>query len=304
MRVLVTGSTGLIGSTLVQRLQGRGDEIARMVRRPPRPGTGEIYWNPATGGLTPAALEGSDAVVHLAAESLDGRWTAERKKRIYESRVAGTGMLSRAITALKRPPHTLVCASAIGFYGNRGDEVLTEESRSGEGFLAEVCRNWEDASAPAERSGIRVVRLRMGIVLSRLGGALPRMLAPFRMGLGGKFGSGLQYWSWISLEDVVEVFVRALDDGSLQGAVNAVAPEPVRNREFTRELGAALSRPTLFSVPAFAARLLLGEMGNELLLSSARVLPARLEASGFPFRHPRLREALRHVLDTVRREQR
>jgi uncharacterized protein len=293
MRVVLTGSTGLIGSALARRLEVAGHTVARLVRRIPRPGTAEIYWNPGTGRLTPASLEGFDAVVHLAAESLDGLWTAKRKQSIYESRVAGTRLLAGALAAVRHRPSALVCASAIGFYGNRGSERLTEQSPPGSGFLAHVCLDWEAASTAARESGIRVAAVRLGIVLSREGGALPKMLAPFRMGVGGKFGNGGQYWSWITLEDAVEAFVRALEDDSISGPVNAVAPEPVTNLEFTRILGAALSRPTFFSVPAFAARLVLGEMGQELLLSGARVVPSRLQASGFTFRHPTLPEALK-----------
>ncbi len=296
MKILVTGSTGLIGSALVERLKGAGERVFRLVRRPPRPGADELFWNPASAGLAPAALEHFDAVVHLAGESLSGRWTSERKRRIYDSRVGGTRILSDTLASLREPPRALICASAVGYYGNRGDEVLTEESPPGSGFLASVCRDWEGASAAAERRGIRVTRLRLGIVLSGLGGALPKMLPPFRMGLGGRFGSGRQYWSWISLGDLVEVVVRVLTDDALSGAVNAVSPNPATNLEFTRELGAALSRPTVFAVPGFVARLALGEMGDEMLLSSARVIPARLEAAGFRFRHPVLCEALRHIL--------
>ncbi len=296
MNVLVTGSTGLIGSALVERLAGAGERAVRLVRRAPRPGADELFWDPARAGVAAAALENFDAVVHLAGASLTGRWTSQRKREIYESRVTSTRVLSEALSSLRSPPRALICASAVGYYGDRSDEVLTEESSLGSGFLAEVCRDWESASAAAERKGIRVTRLRTGIVLSARGGALPKMLPPFRMGVGGRFGSGRQYWSWISLEDLVEIFMRVLSDDALSGAINAVSPNPVTNLEFTRELGRALSRPTFLAVPAFAAKLALGEMANEMLLASARVVPARLQAAGFRFQSPALPAALRRIL--------
>jgi hypothetical protein len=241
-------------------------------------------------------LQGVDAAVHLAGESIAQRWTPERKAKILKSRARGTRLLSESFARLTQPPCVFLCASAIGYYGDRGEEVLTEDSPSGVGFLAEVCRGWEAACAAAVQKGIRVVNLRMGIVLSAAGGVLPRMLLPFRMGLGGRIGSGRQYMSWIALDELVGVIIHALTCDILAGPVNAVAPHPVTNLEFTRTLGRVLRRPTVLSVPAFAARLALGEMADSLLLASARVEPARLAASGYAFRYPELEGALRHLL--------
>jgi uncharacterized protein (TIGR01777 family) len=238
--------------------------------------------------------------VHLAGENIaKGRWNARKKARIRDSRVNGTRLLSEALTRLSKPPAVMVCASAIGYYGDRGDEVLREESASGSGFLAEVCRQWEAAAEPARKRGIRVVHLRIGVVLSPEGGALAQMLFPFRMGLGGKLGSGRQYFSWIAIDDLVTVIAHALTNDTLQGPVNAVAPHPVTNLEFTRTLGRVLARPTLFPMPALAARLAFGEMADELLLSSARVEPTRLLATAYQFRHPQLEGALRHLLGSA-----
>jgi uncharacterized protein (TIGR01777 family) len=241
-------------------------------------------------------LQGVDAVVHLAGESIAQRWTPESKARILQSRTSGTRLLSESFARLTPPPRVFICASAIGYYGNRGDEVLTEQSPPGSGFLAEVCREWEAACEPAVRGGIRVVNLRTGMVLSAAGGVLPRMLFPFRVGLGGKIGSGRQYMSWIALDDLVGVIIHALTCDRLAGPVNAVAPNPVTNLEFTRTSGRVLRRPTFLAVPAWAARLAFGEMADALLLASARVTPARLAASGFVFRYAELESALRHVL--------
>ena len=239
-----------------------------------------------------------DAVIHLAGENIAGsRWTNRQKRRIRDSRVEGTRGLSEAVARLSRPPRVLVSASAIGYYGNRGAEPLTEDSLPGEGFLPETCRAWERATAPAREVGVRVVLLRIGIVLSPAGGVLQRLLPPFRLGLGGRLGTGRQFMSWIGLGDLVQVIRRALSDTTLEGPVNAVAPRPVRNEEFTRALGRVLHRPTLLPVPAFAIRLLLGEMGRELLLGGARVLPARLEATGFSFAGADIDSALRLELD-------
>jgi len=297
MKVLVAGSRGLIGSALVRFLVEGGHLVTRLVRGPARPGGTEIPWGPTEGKLDPGMLEGHDAVVHLAGENLTaGRWTPERKARIFNSRVRGTRLLAETLAGLAPPPKVMVCASAIGYYGDRGEEVLTEESSLGRGFLAELCREWEAASAPAAENGIRVVRLRFGVVLSAAGGALRKMLRPFRFGLGGRFGSGQQYMSWIALDDVLAVILRALTDDSLAGPVNAVAPDAVTNREFTRTLGRVLMRPTIFPVPAFALRTIFGEMADETLLASNRVQPAKLLTHGFAFRYPELEGALRHVL--------
>lgn len=297
MKILVTGSSGFVGSALVPFLTQSGHDVRRLVRSKPGPGTADVQWDPKAGTLEAAGLEGLDGVVHLAGESIaTGRWTAEKKARIRDSRVLGTRLLAESISRLARPPKVLVCSSAIGYYGDRGQESLREESALGSGFLADVCRDWEAAAAPAVQKGIRVVHLRIGVVLGPSGGALAKMLPPFKMGLGGVIGSGRQYMSWISLDDLMGVMHHALTTPSLSGAVNAVSPNPVTNAEFTNTLGKVLSRPTIFPMPAFAARLAFGEMADELLLASARVEPARLTASGYTFRYPLLEGALRHLL--------
>jgi len=298
MRVAITGSTGLVGSEVVASLSTAGHEVVRLVRRPPAPGERAVRWDPEKGEVDAAGLEGLDAVVHLAGENIaSGRWNAARKTVIRESRVNGTRLLCEALAGLARPPKTLVCASAIGIYGDRGEETLTEGMPPGTGFLAEVCREWEAASAPAARGGIRVVALRIGMVLSPKGGALARMLPLFRAGLGGVIGGGRQFVSWVALDDLPGIVLHALQRGDLGGPVNAVAPRPVTNREFTEALGKALSRPTPLPVPAFALRLAVGrEMADALLLASARVVPRRLEETGYPFRFPELPSALRHLL--------
>jgi hypothetical protein len=296
MKILVSGSTGLIGTRLVSLLQERRRRVVRLVRSRSPAFRRQILWDPAAGRIAGGRIEGFDAVVHLSGESVAARWTRERKRAIRESRVGSTRLLAGALAGLEKPPAVMVCASAIGFYGDRGDEILTEESGPGSGFLPEVCTAWEAATEPAVRAGIRVVNLRIGVVLTPEGGALSRMLTPFRLGLGGVAGSGRQYMSWITLEDVARAIDHAIVNESLSGPVNGTAPEPVTNRVFTRTLGRILSRPTLLPMPAFLVRLAFGEMGDALLLSSARVEPARLLASHFRFRHPNLESALRRLL--------
>jgi len=298
MRVAVSGSTGLVGSEVVTVLSAGGHEVVRLVRRTPAPGEKAVRWDPEKGEVSAAGLEGFDAVLHLAGENIaSGRWTAARKAAIRDSRVRGTRFLCDALAGLARPPKTFVCASAVGYYGDRGEELLTEESSPGAGFLAEVCREWEAALAPAARKGIRVVALRIGMVLSAKGGALARMLPLFRAGLGGAIGGGRQYISWVALDELPGIVLHALQCGDLSGPVNAVAPRPVTNREFTEALGRVLSRPTLLPVPAFALRLAVGgEMANALLLASARVVPKRLLDTGFAFRSPELETTLRRLL--------
>jgi len=296
MKILITGSHGLVGSALADSLRREGQEVLTLVRATPK-NVSEIEWHPNHGSVTPAALEGIDTVVHLAGESIaEGRWSDEKKRRIRDSRVKGTTLLSEALARLGRPPKTFICASAIGYYGNRGDELLTESSSAGNDFLADVCVEWERATQPAREKGIRVVNTRFGIILSKRGGALAKMLTPFRMGVGGRVGSGKQWMSWIALDDVIVGIRFALERDTLAGPINFVAPNPVRNAEFTKALGKALSRPTIFPIPEFGVRLAFGEMADALLLSSARVKPEKLEASGFQFRYNSLASALKDLL--------
>ena len=299
-KIAVTGATGLIGSALATFLRGRGHEVTGLRRAAAGGGADPSAptWDPGSPSLSGDALDGVEAVVHLAGENIaGGRWTAARKARIRDSRVVGTRHLSEALAGLARPPRTLVAASAIGFYGDRGDETVDESSDPGEGFLPEVSREWEEAATPARDGGIRVVHLRIGIVLTPAGGALGQMLLPFRMGVGGVIGSGRQYMSWVALDDVLSGILHALENDRLTGPVNMVAPHPVTNAEFTKTLGRVLRRPTILPMPAFGARLAFGEMADALLLASTRVAPAQLEASGFAFGYPDLEQALRHVLE-------
>lgn len=298
MNILISGSTGMIGTALIEALKKKNHRVTRLVRSPQQSSEPTVQWNPASGTLNAKDVEGFDAVVHLAGESIAAsRWTEAQKARIRDSRVQGTTLLSATLAKVAKPPKVLVCASAIGFYGNRGDEILREDSQIGTGFLAEVCGQWENAADPARQKGIRVVHLRLGVVMSPKGGALAKMLLPFKMGAGGIVGHGKQYWSWVSLDDVIGAFLHALLNENLSGAVNAVAPRAVTNAEFTKTLGKVLSRPTIFPLPGFAARLVLGEMADDLLLSSARIEPARLLATGYKFHHPELEGALRGLLD-------
>jgi uncharacterized protein (TIGR01777 family) len=295
MKILVSGSHGLVGKALTTSLANSGHEIVSLVRQSAN--DSEIEWHPNQGKINRQQLEGFDVVVHLAGESIaSGRWTEEKKKKIRESRVKGTELLSSALARLSQPPSTLINASAIGFYGNRGDELLTEKSAPGEGFLPEVCMEWEKATGQAEAKGIKTIHTRFGIILDEKGGALERMLTPFRMGVGGKVGNGKQWMSWIALDDVISALRFLIDQPGSEGPVNFTAPNPVTNADFTEALGNVLSRPTLFSVPAFAARLAFGEMADELLLSSAKVEPERLKESGYQFKHPELSSALKAIL--------
>ncbi len=298
MKILMSGASGLIGAALNAFLTTGGHTVTSLVRRPPRPGAREIVWDPRHGTPDLASLEGFDAVIHLAGENLVGRWTPEKRARIRDSRVVGTTTLCEALARLSAPPKVLVSASAVGYYGHRGDEVLTEESPAGRGFLAEVCQAWEDATA-AVHSRMRVVQTRTGIVLSPTGGALGQMLTPFRLGLGGVIGSGEQYMSWVTLDDVLGAIHHALITENVRGPMNVTAPGPVTNREFTTTLGRVLKRPTVMPLPASMLRLALGDMADELLLSSTRVQPRQLEHTHYPFRQPELDGALRHVLGKV-----
>jgi uncharacterized protein (TIGR01777 family) len=297
LHVVVSGSTGLVGSALTPFLTTGGHRVTRLVRAQTRPGYDEIRWDPIAGSVETAGLEGIDAVVHLAGENIAARrWTAATKARIEESRARGTRLLCEALARLRQPPKVLVCASAIGYYGHRGATTVDEDSAAGTGFLADVCRAWEAATAPASEAGIRVVHLRCGVVLTAAGGALAKLLLPFQLGAGGRLGSGRQYMSWIGIDDVLGAILHTVRTDTLRGAVNAVAPRAVTNLDFTKALGRVLSRPTLFPVPAAAARLVFGEMADEMLLASTRVAPTRLTATHYAFRHPELEDALRHTL--------
>jgi len=297
MNVLVSGSRGLIGSELLPRLKNKGHQVRRLVRGTKNVGPSDYIWEPTKNEIQ-GELKNIDGVIHLAGESIaSGRWDDKKKREIRESRLKGTTFLCETIAQLTPLPKVLLCASAIGFYGDRGDETLDENSKNGAGFLAELCRDWEESTKPASDAGIRVVNLRIGVALSPKGGALGKMLLPFQMGAGGNVGSGQQYMSWISIDDVAQAMVFCLETDSLSGPVNLTSPEPVRNETFTKALGAVLGRPTFFPMPDFAARLALGEMADELLLSSAKVLPKKLQTAGFTFSYPEIQGALKHVLN-------
>ena len=298
MRILVSGSSGLVGSALIPSLTAAGHDVVRLVRSKSANRSKELAsWDPAKGQIDVSGLSDIDAVVHLAGESIaSGRWNTERKARIRDSRIQGTRLLAETLAKLPAPPKVFVCASAIGFYGDRGDEVLSESSSPGTGFLADVCREWETACDPLQRSGTRVVNLRFGVVLSRQGGALKQMLLPFQMGAGGILGNGKQYMSVVSLKDAVGVIEFVLGNSGVAGPVNVVCPQPVTNYDYTKALGKVLHRPTIFPVPGFAARLAFGEMADALLLSSSRVVPDRLLAAGYQFRDPTVEAALRSAL--------
>jgi uncharacterized protein (TIGR01777 family) len=298
MRVLISGATGLVGAALTRRLEEEGHSVVALVRREPQQDKEEIGWDPRAGVIDANDLEGLEAVVHLSGENIAGRrWSAAQKEEIRASRVDSTRLLCETLAQLKRPPAVLLCASAIGYYGDRQDEILREDSGAGVGFLAQTSMAWEEATQAATKRGIRVVNLRFGILLSKYGGALAKMLLPFKMGVGGKIGSGRQYMSWISLDDTVEAMRHTLAVDQMEGPVNIVTQNPVTNAEFTKILGRVLRRPTLFPLPIFAARLALGEMADALLLASTRVEPARLLEAGFEFRHADLETALRYLLD-------
>jgi len=290
--IVISGAGGLIGSALIESLGDR--PVLRLSRKS---GAGSVHWDPTEASFDAAPLDGCDAVVHLAGEPIAAsRWRPAVKDRIRTSRVEGTRMLVRGLRGLTRPPRALICASAIGYYGDRGEELLTESSPAGSDFLAEACREWEESAGFAREAGIRVVSLRIGIVLSAQGGALAKMLTPFRLGAGGRLGHGRQWMSWIHIEDLVRAIGHTMKDESLSGPVNAVSPEPVRNAEFTRALARVLRRPALFPAPALALRLALGEMADALLLSSQRVVPSLLTGRGFSWKHRDLGKALGHLL--------
>lgn len=292
MKVLITGSTGLLGKELQKSFTEKGYDLLLASRKEPTDDK-QIQWSIEEGFADPEKLEGIDVVVHLAGENVSGlRWTDEKKKAIRDSRVLGTRNVVDAISRLKNKPKVFVASSAVGFYGERGEEEMTESSAAGDNFLAGVCKEWEAESRRAEDAGIRTVLLRTGIVLSKDGGALATMLTPFKLGVGGVVGSGKQWMSWISLEDEIAVINYVIENENIRGAVNAVSPNPVTNEEFTKTLGSVLYRPTILPLPEFAVSMIFGEMGDALLLASTKVLPKRLEDAGFEFKHPNLKEAV------------
>ncbi|HTR21397.1 MAG TPA: TIGR01777 family oxidoreductase [Gemmatimonadales bacterium] len=297
MRVVISGASGLLGSALIPALQSGGHHVTRLARGLHSSAADAVSWDPGRGRLDPGAVVGADAVINLSGEIILGRWTPHKRRRIRESRVNTTQLLAETLARLETKPQVLICASAMGIYGDRGEETLTEQSEPGTGFLADLGRDWEAAAAPAERVGIRVVSLRTGLVLASRGGVLAPMLLPFRLGLGGPIGNGRAWWSWVTVDDVVQIILFALTSDNLHGPVNVVAPQPVRNAEFARTLGRVLGRPALIPVPPFALRLAFGrEPAQEMMLGSLKVVPARLQAAGYEFRFPELEPALRHVL--------
>jgi uncharacterized protein len=293
-RILVSGVSGPIGAALLPALQSNGCSVVRLVRGAAA-GDEQISWDPAIP-LAPQTVSGFDAVIHFAGEGIFGRWTVSKKSKIRDSRVVGTFNLASALAKAADKPRVFVCGSAIGYYGNRGDEVLSEESSPGTGFLAEVCQDWEEATTPAVQADIRTAHIRTGVVLSPKGGALGAMLLPFKLGLGGRTGDGQQWTSWIDVRDMVGAIHHILKNDLIQGAVNMVAPKPVRNAEFAKTLAGVVSRPAIFPLPAFAVKLAFGEMGEELLLGSQRVEASKLIASGYPFRYRELRASLESIL--------
>jgi hypothetical protein len=295
MKVAVTGSSGMIGSALAESLAKDGHEVARLVRSGADPAQGRFAWDPEGGLLDRRAVEDATAVVHLAGESVAGRWTASKKRAILESRVAGTRLMAERIAAQERRPQVLVCASAIGFYGKHRADPVDEQDSGGDDFLADVVKQWEAACEPARVAGVRVVNTRFGIVLSRYGGALKAMLPAFRLGVAGRLGSGQQGFSWVAIDDVIAALTYAIDTPRLSGPVNVTAPNPVTNAEFTKTLARVLHRPAVLPAPAFAVRLALGEFSQEVL-EGVRVMPKRLRKEGYEFRYPVLEPALRHVL--------
>jgi len=296
MKILLTGASGLVGRHLIPVLKKDNHQIVRLVRSKDQANEDTVYWNPFSGEIEVDRLRHIDAVIHLAGEPIMGRWTDKKKERIRQSRADATHFLCKQLAQLTPPPRTLIAASAIGYYGNRPDAWIDEDAPPGAGFLPEVCSAWEEATESARKAGIRVVNLRIGVVLSPDGGALAQMLTPFRLGLGGKIGDGKQYMSWLTLEELIGMIQFALRTESLSGPVNAVAPNPVTNLEMTRILGRLVHRPTIFSVPSLAVRILFGEMGIDLLLAGARVKPVRLSEAGYEFKHPDLEHALGQVL--------
>ncbi|HPN35179.1 MAG TPA: TIGR01777 family oxidoreductase [bacterium] len=301
MKIVLSGASGLVGNGLTRHLAQQGHEIHALVRRTPLNSEKEIYWNPDENQINGSALEGMDGVIHLAGENLSGLWTTAKKARILSSRKNGTLLLSRCLGDLKRPPQVFISASAVGYYGDRGDALLDESAGPGKGFLADVCVEWENAALPAAKAGIRLIHSRFGIILDSGGGALARLLPLLRCGLGGKLGHGRQYWSWITANDVHRAIAHLLLHPDLAGPVNVTAPQPVSNAVFTRILAQGLHRPAVFAAPAFLLRLILGDMAQEMLLSSARAIPAKLLASGFRFDQADLASAVPVVLSKTKK---
>lgn len=296
MNILVTGSNGFIGTPLTDKLKEKGHEVYSLSRS--RKDDPKIFhWNPDDGTIELDESIHFDAVIHLAGEGIaNKRWSESQKKKIRDSRVNGTTLLAEKVASLEHKPSVFICASAIGYFGDRGDEELTESSPPGDSYLADVCQEWENSTRVAEEAGIRVAHTRFGIVLGSGGGALQKMLTPFKMGVGGNMGSGNQYWSWIALDDVVHILIYALENDQISGPVNCVSPQPLTNREFTKVLGKVLHRPTMFPMPGFAAKLALGEMADELLLCSAKVIPQKLNQSDYTFQYSDLEEALKSMI--------
>jgi uncharacterized protein (TIGR01777 family) len=292
MKVLMSGSSGLIGSALVPALRRDGCSVTRLVRHTPH-GDGEIQWNPNEKAINPRLLEGFDAVIHLSGEPIIGLWTAEKKQRLRRSRIQSSELLSRALSQMSQPPRFFGCASAIGFYGHRGDEILSEGSAAGTGLLADLCRDWEAATQSAVEAEIRVAKFRIGVVLSHKSGALKPMLPPFRLGVGAQIGDGRQWLSWISLQDIVGAILHTIKQPQIRGAINLVGPQPVTQAEFVRTLGEVVQRPVRFALPSPLLKAALGEAADEMLLASQRVLPQILTGSGYQFRHPALEPLLR-----------
>ena len=291
----MSGASGLLGAALSQTLEAKGYQVTRLVRHPTTGRPTEILWQPGKP-LDPERVSGFDAVIHLAGESVVGRWTVAKKQRIRDSRVLGTRTLAEAVSRAAQQPTVFLAASAIGYYGNRGDEVVDETSASGTGFLAKICVEWEAAAEPVQQAGIRLVHTRIGVVLSKNGGALDKMVLPFRLGLGGRLGSGQQWMSWIHVEDLVGAMLHILHNESISGPIDLVSPNPVTNAEFTSALGKVLARPTIFPEPEFALRLAMGEMAEEVLLGSQRVMPRQLSISGYGFKFCNLEGALRNLI--------
>jgi uncharacterized protein (TIGR01777 family) len=296
MQILLTGASGLIGSALAPLLAADGHNVIKLRRTPTPADSLGPSWDPMAGKIKLDGTDPIDAVINLAGENIAQRWTAAAKARIRNSRVDSTKLLSEALVRLPYPPKVFISASATGYYGNRGDELLDEQSVPGIGFLAEVCREWEAATQPASQQGVRVVNLRLGIVLTAKGGALGKMLRPFRLGLGGKLGNGEQYWSWVTMDDLLAIIRHILANDGLSGPVNAVSPGPITNAEFTRTLGVVLRRPAFFNLPALAVNLLFGEMGKGAMLASCRARPTRLEQTGFAFQFPKVEGGLRRLI--------